>query len=85
MVVKEIEVKLPAGLQSRYAAEFVQEASNFAADVYLEKGGRNVNAKSIMGLMSLAIGPNEVVKLSATGTDEEEAVAQLSNFIENNK
>ncbi|MCJ7840220.1 HPr family phosphocarrier protein [Lederbergia sp. NSJ-179] len=85
MVVKEIEVKLPAGLQSRYAAEFVQEASSFTADVYLEKGGRKVNAKSIMGLMSLAIGPNELVTLSADGADEEEAVAGLAGFIENNK
>ena len=56
MVEKQVEVKLKTGLQARPAALFVQEANRFSSDVFLEKDGKKVNAKSIMGLMSLAVG-----------------------------
>ncbi|MBS4200316.1 HPr family phosphocarrier protein [Bacillus sp. FJAT-49732] len=82
MAVKEVEVKLNTGLQARSAAQFVQEASRFAADIFIEKDGRKVNAKSIMGLMSLAIGPGVTIKLYADGNDEEEAIDTLSAFVQ---
>ncbi|HLU23026.1 MAG TPA: HPr family phosphocarrier protein [Bacillaceae bacterium] len=83
MVEKSIEVKLKAGLQARAASIFVQEASRYSSEIFLERDGRKVNAKSIMGLMSLAIGPETVINLSADGEDEEEAIAALSKLIEN--
>jgi catabolite repression HPr-like protein len=82
MVEKTVEVKLKTGLQARPAALFVQEANRFSSDVFLEKDGKKVNAKSIMGLMSLAIGSGSVIQLIAEGNDEKEAVEELSKYIE---
>ncbi|MEH7413748.1 HPr family phosphocarrier protein [Neobacillus drentensis] len=82
MLVKEIEVKLKTGLQARPAALFVQEANRFNADIFLEKDGKKVNAKSIMGLMSLAVGSGVVINIIAEGEDEEKAIVALSDFIQ---
>jgi catabolite repression HPr-like protein len=82
MMEKEIEVLLKTGLQARPAALFVQEANRFQSDVYLEKDGRKVNAKSIMGLMSLAISSGSSVKIITDGRDEVEALAALEQFIQ---
>ncbi|NHM32361.1 HPr family phosphocarrier protein [Neobacillus terrae] len=82
MLVKEVEVKLKTGLQARPAALFVQEANRFSSDVFLEKEGKKVNAKSIMGLMSLAVGSGAVISIITDGSDEEEAISTLSQFIE---
>lgn len=81
MIEKFVEVELETGLQARPAAEFVQEANKFTADVYLDKETKRVNAKSIMGLMSLAITKGESITLIADGVDEEEALAFLVDFI----
>ncbi|MFE8696568.1 HPr family phosphocarrier protein [Cytobacillus sp. FJAT-53684] len=82
MVEKQIEVKLKTGLQARPAALFVQEANRFASDVFLEKDGKKVNAKSIMGLMSLAVSSGSVITLMVDGRDETEALEELSNYIQ---
>ncbi|WP_394234635.1 HPr family phosphocarrier protein [Niallia oryzisoli] len=82
MVEKQVEVKLKTGLQARPAALFVQEANRFSSNVFLEKDGKKVNAKSIMGLMSLAISSGSTVLLSADGNDETEAIEELSKYIE---
>jgi len=82
MLVKEVEVKLKTGLQARPAALFVQEANRFSSDVFLEREGKKVNAKSIMGLMSLAIGSGAVISIITDGSDEEEAISTLSQFVE---
>lgn len=83
MVEKLVEVKLKTGLQARPAALFVQEANRFSADIFLEKDGKKVNAKSIMGLMSLAVGSGVMVNIVADGDDEEKAIDALSNFVQN--
>lgn len=83
MVEKKVTVKLKTGLQARPAAFFVQEANRFTADIFLEKDGKKVNAKSIMGLMSLAVGVGTTVNLIADGKDEEEALSMLSEYIQN--
>ena len=70
MVQGKVEVRLKTGLQARPAALFVQEANRFASDVFLEKNGKKVNAKSIMGLMSLAVSTGTEVTLIAEGDDE---------------
>ncbi|AYC30111.1 HPr family phosphocarrier protein [Paenisporosarcina cavernae] len=76
------EVALKSGLQARQAALFVQEANRFVSDVFLEKEEKKVNAKSIMGVMSLAISRGTTVKIEADGVDEEEAVQALVEMIE---
>jgi catabolite repression HPr-like protein len=82
MLEKQVEVKLKTGLQARPAALFVQEANRFSADIFLEKDGKKVNAKSIMGLMSLAVGSGVVINIIADGDDEAKAIAELTQFIE---
>ncbi|WP_251550109.1 HPr family phosphocarrier protein [Neobacillus muris] len=82
MVVKEATVKLKTGLQARPAALFVQEANRFSSDIFLEKDGKKVNAKSIMGLMSLAVGSGVAINIIADGSDEDEAIQSLTDFIE---
>jgi len=82
MKEKKVEVKLKTGLQARPAALFVQEANRFSSDIFLEKDGKKVNAKSIMGLMSLAVGSGVVINILAEGVDEDNAINVLSQFIE---
>ncbi|NSL53168.1 HPr family phosphocarrier protein [Bacillus sp. P2(2020)] len=82
MIEKTMTVKLKTGLQARPAALFVQEANRFSSDIFLEKQGKKVNAKSIMGLMSLAVESGAVIKLYAEGHDEKEAVEKLAAFVE---
>ncbi|HLR73574.1 MAG TPA: HPr family phosphocarrier protein [Pseudogracilibacillus sp.] len=81
MVEKTVEVLLDSGLQARPAAQFVQEANRFSAEIYLEKSGKRINAKSIMGLMTLALAKGEEVILIVDGPDEEEAMDKLVEFI----
>lgn len=82
MVEKQVEVRLKTGLQARPAALFVQEANRFSADIFLEKDGKKVNAKSIMGLMSLAVGSGVEVNIIADGDDEEKAIIALAEFVQ---
>lgn len=82
MVQKEVVVKLDTGLQARPAALFVQEANRYNSDIFLEKDGKKVNAKSIMGIMSLAVGSGSSVIITVDGNDEEEAVSSLIEFIQ---
>lgn len=83
MVNKQVTVVLKTGLQARPAALFVQEANRFHSDVYVEKGSKKINAKSIMGIMSLAVGSGSVITVSADGSDEVEALEALVKFVEN--
>lgn len=78
---KEIKIELKTGLQARAAAQFVQEANRFVSEIFIEKDSKRVNAKSIMGLMSIALGPGETFTLIAEGNDEEQAIEILTNFV----
>jgi catabolite repression HPr-like protein len=82
MVERIVKVKLKTGLQARPAALFVQEANRFSSDVFLEKDGKKVNAKSIMGLMSLAVSSGTEINIIVTGDDEQQAIEALTNFVE---
>ncbi|MBE4906984.1 HPr family phosphocarrier protein [Bacillus luteolus] len=82
MVEKQVEVLLKTGLQARPAALFVQEANKYSSDIFLEKDGKKVNAKSIMGLMSLAVGSRATITLAADGNDEAEALEALATFVQ---
>ncbi|ANB57908.1 HPr-like protein crh [Anoxybacillus sp. B7M1] len=82
MVEKQVEVLLKTGLQARPAALFVQEANRFSSDLFIKKDGKKVNAKSIMGLMSLAISSRSVITLIADGPDEQEAIEALTKYVQ---
>ncbi|WP_054704453.1 HPr family phosphocarrier protein [Bacillus sp. JCM 19041] len=82
MAEKEVTIQLKTGLQARPAAMFVQEANRFASDVFIVKEHSRVNAKSIMGLMSLALGRGTVITLVTEGHDEEEALESLVAYVQ---
>lgn len=75
-----VEVQLNSGLE-RLAAMLVQLASKYESRVYLESEGRRVNAKSIMGMMSLVLNNGESVEINADGSDEEGAVAAIADYL----
>ncbi|MBB6450326.1 catabolite repression HPr-like protein [Geomicrobium halophilum] len=82
MIEREVKVNLKTGLQARPAALFVQEANRYQADITVaKKGQKEANAKSIMGVMSLAIRTGDVLNLSAEGGDKEEAMEALVNYV----
>ncbi|MDI3480532.1 MAG: phosphocarrier protein HPr [Tepidanaerobacteraceae bacterium] len=82
MYEKSVVVKNKTGLHARPAALFVQTANKFKSEIYIEKEGKKVNAKSIMGVMSLAVSQGTEIMLSADGDDEREAVEKLIELIE---
>ncbi|GIN75165.1 Phosphocarrier protein HPr [Bacillus paralicheniformis] len=69
------------GIHARPATTLVQTASKFNADIYLEYNGKTVNLKSIMGVMSLGIPKDAVIKITAQGADEEDAIATLEQVM----
>ncbi|MFD2922633.1 HPr family phosphocarrier protein [Halobacillus naozhouensis] len=81
MIEQSVKIELETGLQARPAAQFVQQANRFSSDIFIEKDQKRVNAKSIMGLMSLAVAYDEEILLIADGTDEEKAIAELTAFV----
>lgn len=82
MIQQQVTVQLDAGLQARQAASFVQEANRFASDIFIEKETKHINAKSIMGVMSLAISSGETITLSVDGEDEANAMETLTTFLQ---
>lgn len=82
MIEQRIKVNLKTGLQARQAALFVQEANRFNADIFLKKEDRQVNAKSIMGVMSLAIAKGSDITLVTDGNDESQALSALVTLVE---
>lgn len=81
MIQQQLTVQLEAGLQARQAASFVQEANSFMSDIFIEKETKHINAKSIMGVMSLAISSGESIMLTTDGEDEQQAIEKLSKFL----
>ncbi len=81
MTRRPVIVKLKTGLHARPAALFVQEANKFSSEIFVEKDEKKVNAKSIMGIMSLAISTNTEVTISAEGSDEDQAVNALISLV----
>lgn len=81
MKQKAVTIKLEQGLEARPVAMLVQVASKHSSSVYLEAEGKKVNAKSIMGMMSLGLDSGEMVTVIADGPDEEEAVADMADYL----
>jgi len=82
MIRHEITIINKLGLHARAAAKFVSLASNFDSNIELECGEKIVNGKSILGVMMLAASKGTVIRLVATGSDEEEAAQKLSELVE---
>ncbi len=82
MFQQNVIVKNKTGLHARPAALFVQTANKFKSEIFIEKQGKKVNAKSIMGVMSLAVSQGTEITISAQGEDEKEAVNKLVELIE---
>jgi phosphocarrier protein len=82
MLKREIEIINKLGLHARASAKLTQTAGQFASDVFIIKGGRRVNAKSIMGVMMLAAGKGTKVEIEVSGSDEGEAMAAVVHLIE---
>ena len=84
MYTKEITVNNEVGLHARPATYFIQKANEYKSGIWVEKEERRVNAKSLLGVLSLGIAKDTVITLIADGADEQEAVAALADLIENN-
>ena len=84
MPSKEITVYNKLGIHARPAAQFVKMASEFKAEIRVEKDGEEVDGKSIMGLMMLAAGHGSVLKMIAEGPDADEALQSLEDLVVRN-
>jgi len=81
MVEKNFEIQNELGLHARPAALFVKTANSFKADIIVEKEGKKVNGKSIMGIMMLAASKGSAIKIKAKGKDADEAMVALQDLI----
>lgn len=82
MFSKEVVVRCESGLHNRQATYFVQKANEFESNIWLESENRKLNAKSLLGIMSLGIVTGAVVTLSASGSDEQTAVESLADLLQ---
>jgi len=82
MFSKEVVVRCESGLHNRQATYFVQKANEFESNIWLESDNRKLNAKSLLGIMSLGIVTGAVVTLTASGSDEESAVEALAELLQ---
>ena len=82
MFNKEVVVRCESGLHNRQATYFVQKANEFDCNIWLESGNRKMNAKSLLGIMSLGIVTGVTVVLSADGKDAEIAVNALEELLQ---
>ena len=82
MFKKDVVVRCESGLHNKQATYFVQKANEFESLIYLECGSRKMNAKSLLGIMSLGIITGSSVTLSAMGPDAEEAVNALEALLQ---
>ena len=82
MYMKEITVHCESGLHNKQATYFVQKANEFESSIWLESDNRKMNAKSLLGIMSLCIDNGSEVTLSAVGFDEKAAVDALDELLQ---
>lgn len=84
MYMKEVTVNNQVGLHARPATFFIQKANEFKASIWVEKDERRVNAKSLLGVLSLGVVKGTTISLIADGTDEQEAVDALVELFNSN-
>ena len=81
MIEKSIEIKMAAAIDARPIAMLVQVASRYESSIYIKAESKKVNAKSIMGMMSLTLDKGETVMVVADGSDEEAAVNGIGDYL----
>ena len=81
MMRKEMVVRIAGGLEARPIAVLVQVASQYESSIYLEAAGKKVNAKSIMGMMTMALKAGETMVVEANGVDEAAAIEGIEKYI----
>lgn len=81
MQKKTIRIKLEGGLDARPVALLVQEASKYDSKIYVESAGKKINAKSIMGMMTLGLDNGEELVVTAEGEDEKPAIENIERFL----
>ena len=81
MYIKKIMISNPVGLHARPATFFIQKANEFKSSIWIEREDRKVNAKSLLGVLSLGIVKGTEVDIGAEGVDEKEAVDALEELI----
>jgi phosphotransferase system HPr (HPr) family protein len=81
MQAKELTISNADGLRASRAAMFVQVAGRFSSQILVEKGNKKINAKSIMGVLSLGVKQGEKIYVFANGKDEEEAIAAIEKLV----
>ncbi len=82
MFVKDVTVQNQVGLHARPATFFIQKANEFKSSIWIEKEERRVNAKSLLGILSLGIVGGTSIRIIADGTDEQDAVEGLVDLVE---
>ena len=82
MISKEVVINNQVGLHARPATFFIQKANEFKSSIWIEKDDRRVNAKSLLGVLSLGIVKGTAVNIVADGVDESAAIATLSELID---
>ena len=85
MLTKKVVINIANGLEARPVAQLVQVASQFDSSIYLECEDKKVNAKSIMGMMSLGLASGEELSVTADGADEEAAVKAMCDYLSNSE
>lgn len=81
MIKKPIQIQISNGLEARPVAMLVQVASQFESQIFVESGEKKVNAKSIMGMMTLGLDTGEKITVIAEGNDEEEAMTSIEKYL----
>lgn len=81
MKKKSITIQLENGLEARPIAMLVQVASRYESSIYIETGEKKVNAKSIMGMMTLILSAGDTITVSADGKDEDEALEGIDEYL----
>lgn len=81
MITKTMTIKIPSGLEARPVAVLVQVASQYESSILIETEDKKINAKSIMGMMSLGLDAGEKVTVSVEGVDEEEAMKGIEEYL----
>ena len=81
MIKKPITIQIASGLEARPVALLVQVASQYESKIYVEYGSRKVNAKSLMGMMSLGLSTGESIVVSAEGSDEQAAIENIERYL----
>lgn len=82
MITREVTINNQVGLHARPATFFIQKANEFKSSIWVEKDDRRVNAKSLLGVLSLGIVKGTVINITADGVDEVQAVEMLAELVD---